>query len=214
MKEQIKAYKRARILEAALQLFYAHGFAGTTVEALAEHLSVTKPFIYAHFKSKAALLVALYEEVTTRLLADLTTLLSSEAGPDRMLAEFVGWFARENMESQMITTVFLQEEKHLDERTLKRVRKLQKTFDARLADLIRRGIEAGTFVVEDPAIAALAIIGMARWIQRWYRPDGRLSVDDIGRMMAEFALRIVQCRPAASVVAAPRGDRAARVSRA
>lgn len=46
MKEEIKEYKRAKILDTALQLFSELGFSGTSMEAVAEALGVTKPFIY------------------------------------------------------------------------------------------------------------------------------------------------------------------------
>jgi AcrR family transcriptional regulator len=194
MKEALKAYKRRRILEAAMQLFYERGFSGTTMDAVAESLSVTKQFIYAYFENKNALLAAIYEEVTGQLLENINGALSSDAPPATALAEFVRIFARVNMESQVVTAVFLQEEKHLDTQAMARIRKLQKTFDERFADLLRRGTESGVFDVRDPGLAALAITGMLRWIQRGYRENGRLEVEAIAELMAELALKLVSCK--------------------
>src|SRR5690242_2819885 len=59
MREEILAYKRERILEEAVKLFYQHGFTGTTLDDIAAELGVTKPFIYTHFRSKTDLLAAL-----------------------------------------------------------------------------------------------------------------------------------------------------------
>src|ERR1700722_18873795 len=59
MREEILAYKRERILEEAVKLFYARGFAGTTLDDIAAELGVTKPFIYTHFRSKTDLLAAI-----------------------------------------------------------------------------------------------------------------------------------------------------------
>ena len=52
MREEVQAFKRERILQAAVALFYEHGFTGTTLDDIAHSLGVTKPFIYAHFRSK------------------------------------------------------------------------------------------------------------------------------------------------------------------
>ena len=46
MREEISAYKRERILEEAVKLFYERGFSGTTLDDIAGKLGVTKPFIY------------------------------------------------------------------------------------------------------------------------------------------------------------------------
>ena len=59
MRDEILAYKRERILEEAVKLFYARGFNGTTLDDIAAELGVTKPFIYTHFRSKVDLLAAL-----------------------------------------------------------------------------------------------------------------------------------------------------------
>ena len=59
MREEILAYKRERIIEEAVKLFYARGFTGTTLDDIAAELGVTKPFIYTHFRSKVELLAAL-----------------------------------------------------------------------------------------------------------------------------------------------------------
>jgi AcrR family transcriptional regulator len=59
MREEIQAYKRERILQEAVALFYARGFTATTLDDIAAELGVTKPFIYTHFRSKTELLAAL-----------------------------------------------------------------------------------------------------------------------------------------------------------
>ena len=56
IKDEIAALKRERIIGAAVELFYERGYENTTLEAVAERLGVTKPFIYSHFGSKAELL--------------------------------------------------------------------------------------------------------------------------------------------------------------
>ena len=56
LKDEIAAYKRRRILEEASHLFYTHGYETTTLDAVAEQLNVTKPFIYSYYKNKGELL--------------------------------------------------------------------------------------------------------------------------------------------------------------
>jgi AcrR family transcriptional regulator len=62
---------RARILDAALELFSEHGFDGTTLQKIADQLGFTKAALYYHFRSKDDLLRALIAPA----IADLDALL-------------------------------------------------------------------------------------------------------------------------------------------
>ena len=53
---------RRQILDASLRLFSEHGFARTTVRAIARKAGITDAAIYYHFASKQELLEALFEE--------------------------------------------------------------------------------------------------------------------------------------------------------
>ncbi len=77
MRDEILAYKRERILQEAVALFYARGFAGTTLDDIAAELGVTKPFIYTHFRSKTDLLAAVCKptiEMSMEAIANAATL--------------------------------------------------------------------------------------------------------------------------------------------
>lgn len=54
--------------------------------------------------------------------------------------------------------------------------------------LIKDGIETGEFRAVDPNVSAFAIIGMANWTSRWFRPDGRLSPEEVAEIITDLAL--------------------------
>ena len=58
-----------RVLDVALELFSEHGFAGTSLQDIADGLGVTKAAVYYHFRSKDDLLLALVEPVIDELMA-------------------------------------------------------------------------------------------------------------------------------------------------
>ena len=47
VRDELRSLKKERVLEAAQQLFYERGYRGTTLDAIAESLNVSKPFVYA-----------------------------------------------------------------------------------------------------------------------------------------------------------------------
>lgn len=62
---------RERILETALDLFYARGYDAVGVQEIAEKSGVTKPTLYYYFKSKYGLLEQLLESRGEPFLTDL-----------------------------------------------------------------------------------------------------------------------------------------------
>ena len=58
-----------RVLDVALELFSEHGFAGTSLQDIADRLGVTKAAVYYHFRSKDDLLLALVGPAIDELMA-------------------------------------------------------------------------------------------------------------------------------------------------
>ncbi|MDA0821237.1 MAG: TetR/AcrR family transcriptional regulator [Proteobacteria bacterium] len=191
MKDELNKYKRARLVEVASELFYERGFVGTTLDAIADQLEVNKPFIYQFFASKHEILAAVVEQEIRRTIDLLDLTYQRETKAPARLRSFVSAWVRENIEFRMIAMIFWQEQHHFSPDTQEENRNLQKVFNVRLTDLIESGIKSGEFNVDNPRLAAFALIGLAQWIPRWYRPDGEFEVDEIAAYFSEQALRIV-----------------------
>jgi AcrR family transcriptional regulator len=198
MREEISAYKRERILEEAVKLFYERGFSGTTLDDIAGKLGVTKPFIYTHFRSKVELLEAICRptiEMSLAAIADAAAQTGSAA--DRLFRGVVA-FTKVVLTRQANIAVFFREEKNLSAPGLDDINAMRKRFDRVLSDLLEEGTNSGEFQIADIRVAALAIGGMVSWAYTWYQPGGRLSIDDVGAHMARYAIGMVGV-PAAEV---------------
>ena len=191
MRDEVREFKRDRILAETMRLFYARGFQGASIDAIAESLNVTKPFIYSYFQNKHALLEALYERVAVSLNSGVDKIMSSGLPPHEMLRQLVEFYVRENVDNRELTAIFLNEERNLTEERLAQLREQNRSFDHKLTNLIREGVESGVFVVEDCSVASMSISGMVRWVHRWFKPTGRLEVDDLCRQMSTLALNLV-----------------------
>ena len=62
-----------RIVEAAREHFFSHGFRSVTMDDLAEELAISKKTLYAHFPSKIALLEAVLADKFASVEACLPT---------------------------------------------------------------------------------------------------------------------------------------------
>jgi AcrR family transcriptional regulator len=58
---------RTRLIEAAVDLFTRHGFAGTSLQMIANELDFTKAAIYHHFRTREQLLAAVLEPLLDEL---------------------------------------------------------------------------------------------------------------------------------------------------
>ena len=72
---------RERVLDRAIELFAAHGFAAVTMRALREAAGLDNSSLYRHFPSKTALANALLDRVTAELLEVLAPKLAGSATP-------------------------------------------------------------------------------------------------------------------------------------
>jgi AcrR family transcriptional regulator len=194
MREEISAYKKERILEEAVKLFYERGFSGTTLDDIASKLGVTKPFIYTHFRSKVELLEAICRPTIEMSLDAIATAAQRKGSASERLFQGVIDFSRVVLQRQANIAVYFREEKNLSEAGLAGINTLRKRFDRVLSELLEEGANAGEFQIADIRVAALAIGGMVSWAYTWYQPDGRLSIDDVGSKLARFAVQMVGAR--------------------
>ena len=199
MREEISAYKRDRILEEAVKLFYERGFSGTTLDDIAGKLGVTKPFIYTHFRSKVELLEAICRPTIEMSLEAIVNAAQQPGTASERLFNGVVDFTKVVLQRQGNIAVYFREEKNLSDAGLADINALRKRFDRVLSELLKEGADAGEFTVADVRVAALAIGGMVSWAYTWYQPGGRLTIDEVGAKLAHFALQMVGVQPAERV---------------
>lgn len=84
--QEVRAITRARLLNAALELFASRGYAATSVDAIAEAAGVSAGLLYYHFASKTALLVAIFEQSLTDVQATFAAADGEPAAIDRLPA--------------------------------------------------------------------------------------------------------------------------------
>ena len=191
-KAEIAKYDRQLILGEASRLFYNFGYTGTTIDAIAESLSVTKPYIYRRFDSKSEMLAAIYQQVLAIAVAAIGPTLDGAGRPTQRLRQFSRAVAHICVEHKYVIGIFYREEAHLPTESLNDIYELKKEFDNRLRDLLREGIKAGEFSIADIDVCAQSIAGMLTWVHLWYRADKRLTPDEMAELMSDLIVKLVK----------------------
>lgn len=191
IRDEVLALKRERTIAVAAELFYERGYENTSLDAIAERMNVTKPFIYAHFASKAELLAEICARGIASALAALDGVLTTVPGSPRARLEEVGRrFVTAVLDSQRYIAIFAREEKNLAPDDFKRIGDMRRVFDQKLVGLLDEGVAAGEFAIADTRIAALAIGGMVSWAYVWYRADGRLTLEQVSAGLTTLILNL------------------------
>ncbi|MCB1475596.1 MAG: TetR/AcrR family transcriptional regulator [Rhodobiaceae bacterium] len=195
IRDEVAALKRARTIEAAVELFYEHGYENTTLDAVAERMGVTKPFIYAHFSSKTELLAEICSRAITSSLEAIDSVIPLKSSPTDKMRLLGQRFVTAVLTSQMHMAIFSREEKNLNPADWERINDMRRDFDRKLTGLINDGITSGEFKLHDARMAALAIGGMVSWAYVWYRPKRRLTLENVSEELSAMILQMVTGAP-------------------
>lgn len=191
IRNEVTALKRERTIAVAVELFYERGYENTSLDAVAEQMGVTKPFIYAHFTSKAELLAEICARGIGSALDALESVLVLPGSPSDRLREVGQRFVTAVLHSQRHIAIFSREEKNLTAADFTRISEMRREFDRKLVALLDEGVGSGEFNVPDTRMAALAIGGMISWAYVWYRPHGRLTLAETSEELTQLILRMV-----------------------
>ena len=196
IRDAVTRLKRERIIATAVELFHGQGLTNTTLEAVAERMNVTKPFIYSHFKSKNDLLAEICSRGIRASLDVLDRAVASPGDATGKLQNFARDFMLAVLANQGHIAIYNREEKQLSEADSKAIADMRREFDRKLRAMLEEGVASGEFVIDDVQIASLAIGGIVSWSYVWYRPQGRLSPEQTAEHVASLILAMVQANPA------------------
>lgn len=97
---------RQRLLDVAMALVSQNGFAGTSLQMIADELGVTKAAIYYHFRTRDQLLVTLMEPILQQIRQVVAT-AESQPTPRTQMDAMVQGFARVVAKNRSLAAVMV-----------------------------------------------------------------------------------------------------------
>lgn len=134
--QEIREKSRERLLWAALELFAADGYHGTSISGIARKAGVAKGLVYNYFASKEELLEAVIDRGMQKLsepLAELQTGNNPRSGLEHLATMIVASLRGERVFWQLFMSVLMQAGTSTSLRE-----KLHATFRASTADFVAR----------------------------------------------------------------------------
>ncbi|WP_168581773.1 TetR/AcrR family transcriptional regulator [Gephyromycinifex aptenodytis] len=176
------------VLIAAVEAFDEHGYDATTMGMIAQRLSLSKSALYHHVEGKEQLLAIALETAFTALDECLRTTEESAENLDVRFEVFIREMVAVLLEYQPFVRLMLRlrDNSPVEQQALAR----RRDFDTRMAALVRDAQVAGLLRDDlDAAVVARLIFGAMNSTVEWFRPQGRLSPEEL----TEAVLTVV-CR--------------------
>ncbi len=186
---------QAAIREAAVDLIARYGYEAVSMRRLAAEVGVQAAALYRYFPTKEDLLFSLMRAHMEALAQSWQAARPPAADPARELAAFVRNHIGFHIARRHSTHVSNMELRALSHERLSAILRLRGAYEKELRRILREGAESGAFTVGDVALTAMAIIQMMTGVIVWFRPDERLSVDEVADTYHDMTMRLVGARP-------------------
>lgn len=171
--------QRERILAVAARLFDEKGYAGTSIEDIAQALEVTKPFVYYYFKNKQEIFETLTWIPTVACFTSLDFPDDDNRSASEKIIAGLSQLIRVTIEHQPAAFFIYREPTVYRPEFIAAERTLARHFHEKLKTLLEQGRADGDLDFNDTRITAMAACSLPGFLYIWYRPNGRLTVDQI-----------------------------------
>jgi AcrR family transcriptional regulator len=182
--------RRDELLRVSARLFREKGFDGTTVRDISSAAGMHSGSPFYHFKTKQDILVAVMEQGLAEGLRRLQEAAATTGAAERrfvgMVRAQIGTILEDGND---FIPVLLYEWRSLTEANRRRVVALNDRYDALWQTVIDE-LRRDGHLPGDPRLVRLLIIGAVNWTGRWYRPNGRFSLDEIAEATARLFLQM------------------------
>ncbi|TQN42809.1 TetR family transcriptional regulator [Blastococcus colisei] len=183
----------AQIYETAARLFYEKGYSRTSLQDLANAVGLQKGSLYHYIDSKEDLLFGITEYAHNFFLQLLEGVDEENLSPLAKLERMLRLHAEFAAAHFHVTAAFYNDRSALSEERQERVVQTRDAYEARLRQLVRDGQAAGEVAADvDPRMAVFGVLGMINWINQWYRPEGRMSPQEIATVFATLSVRALR----------------------
>ena len=176
------------IYEQATRLFAERGFAGTSLQDIAEAVGLTRPALYYYVKGKDELLAKLVAEITEESAASIGAIARrADLDPAAKLRAIVKASVQRQAEHAARFRLLLLSEAELPAEIAAAHDAGRRAVLKSIARVIDGGIEEGVFRPVDARIVALGVLGMNNWVAWWFTP-GRDRIETVAEELADLAV--------------------------
>ncbi|MHB8617963.1 MAG: TetR/AcrR family transcriptional regulator [Chloroflexota bacterium] len=177
------------INQAAVDLFFKHGYEATTLRQIAAKVGLQVGSLYNYITGKQELLFRIMSGIMEELIAEEHRQLEGVAGPVERLRLFIETDVVFHANRSKEVFIGNSEIRSLSRPDRKKIVALRDQFEEILAAILREGEARGDLHVADVKMVSYAILAACSGVSSWFNPRGRFSAQDIARVYADYIVR-------------------------
>ena len=182
--------RRAELLAIAAGLFAERGLRATTVRDIADAAGILSGSLYHHFDSKESMVDEILRSFLDALFDRYRAIVAQKLGPRATLEAVVVASFEAIDQHHAAVAIYQAEARHLaDQPRFGYIKERLTEFRRLWHDVLRAGIKDGSFRADLDVELSYRFLRDTVWVGvGWYRPGGKLGIDDIARQYLSIVL--------------------------
>lgn len=185
--------RRLRI--AGLKAFSELGFSGATTRQIASLARMSPAALYSHYASKADLLFDISHAAHEYALRDLQREFVVEGTAIDRVRRLATTFTQYHASFHTATRIAQYELHSLAPDHFTIIVELRRAIHTIMREAIRLGCVEGDLAVDDLDSTTTFVLSLGIDVARWFRPEGRLSPEEIGAQCSDLVIRMLRRVP-------------------
>jgi AcrR family transcriptional regulator len=181
-----------QVLETATRLFTERGYDAASIRDIAAELAMRPSSLYHHFPGKQHILFAICFGMQSDFNAALMPLFHNGKGPAETIHDVIREHVRFSLDHREAVLVNIRERRSLPPELLTRVNALRRQYRDALIAVIEAGRRQGVFKVDDPKLAAMAMMDMVSGLFQWFKPNGPGDPERIANTYADASVALLK----------------------
>ena len=181
-----------QVLDTATRLFTERGYDAASMRDIAAELAIRPSSLYHHFPGKQHILFAICFGMQSDFNAAIMPLFHNGKGPVETITDVIEEHIRYSLEHRGAVLVNIRERRSLPTELLARVNTLRRQYRDAVIAVIEAGRRQGIFAVDDPKLAAMALIDMVNGLFQWFEPRDAADRDRIVRAYVDGAVALLR----------------------
>lgn len=186
---------KEKLIEVASNLFATHGFRGTSIRDIARAMNMSISNIYHYFGNKEGLLLEILKHASALLTEQLHRVEKKDIDPLERFRLMIHSHLRFSKEHLDESKIFFLDKDHLTPEGRETNSKIQREIFQIYTNQLRILANTGYIRSQNITIMAFNIIAMINWHLRWYRPSGKLTLDETIYEIIHFILHGILIKP-------------------
>lgn len=184
----IEKPRKAQIEEIAEDLFRERGYAATSMRMLANQLGIEPASLYSHIKSKEDILARICFRMADEFFQKVSPIAHLPLAPSEKLRNLIDAHMQVVLTNLSASAVFFHDWKFMTGSNLSEFKTLRKNYETQFKEVLKDGVDQQEFTLDDVHFVTQTIFSAMNMTHEWYKPDGNLPGNDVGRQLANILL--------------------------